>query len=138
MNAVLDASVFVAALSPTERHHAQARRLFERLPESTPYLVPTLFRVEVIAALSRRGESVELLDLVDAMMVGPRFHAVPLDSAVLDVALKVSRAARIRAYDAVYVAVAMQAEAPLCTLDREVRIRVEATFPGVVIWTEPE
>ena len=26
----------------------------------------------------------------------------------------------------------------VAAFDREVRIRVEATFPGVVIWTEPE
>lgn len=131
MTPVLDASVFLSAISPSERHHSAARVLFESHPDSSPYLVPELFRVEVIAALSRRGESDELLDIVDALVRGPRFHGCPLDGVLLAEAARVAREARLRAYDAVYVALALLRGQPLYTLDREVRERSEAAFPAL-------
>lgn len=129
MNPVLDASVFVAAISPAERHHAEARALFEGHPEAAPFLVPALFRVEVVAALARRGESDEALELVDALVQGPRFHAVDVDAALLGEAARVARRARLRAYDAVYAALALLKAAPLYTLDTEVRDRLRAAYP---------
>lgn len=133
MTPVLDASVFVAAISPAERHHAHARRLFDSHPDSEPYLVPVLFRVEVMAALSRRGEPTELIDVVDALVRGPRFHICALDEGSIDEATRVARQARLRAYDAVYVALALSRGQPLFTLDGEVRARCEAAFPRLEI-----
>ncbi len=128
---VLDASVFVAAISPAERHHRQARTLYDNHPEHEPFLVPELFRVEVIAALSRRGEPGDVLDTVDALVRGPRFHACPLDGALLEKAVEVARGARLRAYDAVYVALALMWHAPLMTLDSEVMVRARTSFTGL-------
>jgi len=133
VNPVLDASVFVATISPAERHHDQARALFESHPDTLPYLVPALFRVEVISALSRRGEGDEVIDLVDALVRGPRFHGFPVDEALLAQATQVARAAGLRAYDAVYVALAVLQEAPLYTLDRDLHARVAAACPGVTV-----
>jgi predicted nucleic acid-binding protein len=42
---VLDASVFVAAISPKEIHHVRARELYDSAPENHSFLVPALFRV---------------------------------------------------------------------------------------------
>lgn len=42
MTPVLDASVFIAAISPTERHHRRARTLFDSHPDSSQFLVPDL------------------------------------------------------------------------------------------------
>jgi predicted nucleic acid-binding protein len=128
---VLDASLFVAAISPAERRHAEARALFESHPDTDPFLVPDLFRVEVIAALSRRGEPVELIDVIDAVVRSPRFHPCKLDAVLLEEATRVAREARLRAYDAVYVALALLREQPLFTLDGEVRQRCGAAFPGL-------
>ncbi|MDP2313677.1 MAG: type II toxin-antitoxin system VapC family toxin [Pseudomonadota bacterium] len=128
MSPVLDASVFIAAISPTERHHHQARRLFDSHPDTEQFLVPELFRVEVIAGLSRRGEPADLLDTVDAVIRGPRFHARPLDGELLERAVHVARVARLRAYDAVYVALALMWNEPILTLDGEVVERTGASF----------
>ncbi len=137
MTPVLDASVFVAAISPTERHHHLARTLFDRHPDSAPYLVPDLFRVEVLAALSRRGEPIELLDTVDAIVRSPRFHSCPLDEQLLEEAVHVARVARLRAYDAVYVALALTRGEPLVTLDAELVSRSRAAFSNLgVVGTE--
>lgn len=135
MNPVLDASVFVAAVSPSERHHSRAVALLESHPSDEPYLVPALFRVEVVAGLARRGESAELLDIVDALVRGPRFHACPLDADLLAGAVAVARRAHLRAYDAVYLALAMIAGSPLYTLDAELSERAEAAFPEVEVRT---
>ncbi|MDP2306246.1 MAG: type II toxin-antitoxin system VapC family toxin [Pseudomonadota bacterium] len=128
MSPVLNASVFIAAISPTERHHHQARRLFDSHPDTEQFLVPELFRVEVIAGLSRRGEPADFLDTVDAVIRGPRFHARPLDGELLERAVHVARVARLRAYDAVYVALALMWNEPILTLDGEVVERTGASF----------
>lgn len=129
MTPVLDASVFVAAISPAEVHHRRARELLEGHPVTAPFLVPELFRVEVLAALARRGEPAELLDTVDALVRGPRFYACMLDGALLEQAARVARTARLRAYDAVYVALALTRGKPLLTLDGDVVARSAACFP---------
>jgi predicted nucleic acid-binding protein len=97
MSAILDASVLVSALSPSDVHHPTARALFEGLPLDTPFVVPALFRVEVIAAFARRGESDLFLDAVDALVRGPRFHGAPLDAPILDLATAIGQRARLRA-----------------------------------------
>ena len=131
--AVLDASVFVSSISANEVSHETARKLLARAPESRPFLVPALFRVEVIAALARRGESAELLDLVDAMISGPRFHPVTLDADVLAHATLIARTARLRAYDAVYVALALMHDVPIITLDADIVARLAAHYPDAVV-----
>jgi predicted nucleic acid-binding protein len=136
MTPVLDASVFVAAISPSERHHAQARTLYESHPDAQPYLVPSLFRVEVIAALARRGESDELLDVVDALVRSPRFHTCVLDPSLVERTTSVARRARLRAYDAVYLALALSVGAPLYTLDADLIARVMSTYPEIVVCSE--
>jgi predicted nucleic acid-binding protein len=128
---VLDASVFVAAISPREVHHATARRLFDLHAADRAFVVPALFRVEVLAALARRDEPAELLDTVDVLVSGPRFYAVALDDSLLDRTTKVARTARLRAYDAVYVALALNRRAALLTLDSEVRAKTAESFPQV-------
>ena len=129
--AVLDASVFVAAISPSEIHHDVARKLYDSWPEDQAFLVPSLFRVEVLAALARRGEPNELLDTVEVLVTGPRFHGIAIDSSLIERATQVARIARLRAYDAMYVALALNRGAVLLTLDSEVRSKMAEAFPNV-------
>lgn len=130
---VLDASLFIASITPTEPRHAVARALLARYPEDQPYIVPALFRVEVAAALSRRNAPDAWLDLVDARIRGPRFLAVALDSDVLEQATAIARRAKLRGYDAVYAAVALARGLPLATLDLEVVARLAAAYPDLVV-----
>ncbi len=131
MTPILDASVFVAAISPTEPHHHRARLLFHSHPDSAPFLVPELFRIGVVAPLTRRGEPPELLEMVDALVRGPRFTACPLDEDLLTQALHVARLARLRAYDAVHVALAITRGEPILSLDEEVIQRSRTAFPDL-------
>lgn len=134
MTPVLDASVFVAAISPDETHHRQALRLFDRHPEPAPFLVPELFRLEVVAGLARRGEQSDLVDAVDAVIRGPRFVVCSLDGELLEHAVTVARRARLRAYDAVYVALALLRKQPIVTLDREIVERSKSHFASLRVF----
>jgi predicted nucleic acid-binding protein len=134
LSPVLDASVFIAAISPAERHHARARQLLAQHPDTEPFLVPALFRIEVVAALARRGEPAAFVDTVDAIAQGPRFHAVALDADLLAHATEVARGARLRAYDAVYVTLALRRRQPILTLDAEVVERGTSAFPELRVF----
>ncbi len=59
----------------------------------------------------------------------PRFYACVFDEALLQEAVRVARIARLRAYDAVYVALALTRAEPLLTLDGEVVSRSTTCFP---------
>jgi predicted nucleic acid-binding protein len=128
---VLDASVFISAVSPNEVHHDAADALYRSHPEDRPFLVPGLFRVEVLSALARRQEPDALLDTVDVLVSGPRFHTLSIDAALLARAAHVVRIARVRAYDAIYVAMALERTAKLFTLDLDVKRRVKLAFPAL-------
>lgn len=133
MSRVLDASVFIAAMSPPERNHAQALRLYRARPPGGQDLVPAVFRVEVVAALSRRREPTAVIDAADALVQGPRFRRVELDDSLVAVAAHVARQAGVRAYDALYAAVALREGAPLCTLDGDLVTRLAEAFPEIEI-----
>lgn len=132
---VLDASLFIASIAPAEAHHPVARALLAGFPEDEPFVVPSLFRVEVIAALSRRNAPEAWLDLIDARLRGPRFLTVPLEAEVLDQATAVARRAKVRGYDAVYAAVALNRSLPLATLDPELVNRLAAAYPDLAVVT---
>ena len=97
---VLDASVYVSAISPAESRHATAAALLSEVPADVPFLVPAIFRLEVVAALARRREPAEVVDLVSVRLAGPKFLARPVDQDLLERACTVARVARLRAYDA--------------------------------------
>lgn len=134
---VLDAAVFVAAISPSEAQHAAARELYDTVPEERPFLVPSLFRTEVLAALARRHESDELLDTVEVLISSPRFHSVPIDAPLIERASEVARSARLRAYDSLYVALALERNAALLTLDTDVSATLGEVYPELQLLTPP-
>lgn len=134
---VLDPSVFLAAISPSEIHHAAARALYDTAPEDRPFLVPALFRTEVLSSLSRRGESDELLDTIEVLVSGPRFHSVSIDATLIERASEMARAARLRAYDAVYAALALERSAALLTLDGALCAGLKEAYPNLQVITPP-
>jgi predicted nucleic acid-binding protein len=129
---VLDASVFIGACSPAEIHHAAARAAVDSIPANRPFVVPSLFRIEVASALARREESAFFIDTVDALVTGPRFFTCPLDYALVRLSVEVARRAGCRAYDAVYGALALSRGAVLLTLDEDLRSRFSGAYPGEI------
>ena len=89
------------------------------------------------APLRGSGELPEFIDAVDARLRGPRFRVVPVDDRLVETATTLARVTRLRAYDAVYCAVAVSTGIPLLTLDREVVERIGAIHPDAVVPHEP-
>jgi predicted nucleic acid-binding protein len=121
---VLDASVAVAAVRPSEPAHRAARaRLSALLTGTDAIVVPAIFDVEVIAALVRAhatgGAAEEYLErdlgARQLVTIGPRAAR-----AISGVAART----RLRAADAAYVWVASSRGLPLVTLDEEISKRV--------------
>ena len=137
--AVLDASVLVAVLSPDEIHHAGAKRLYATLPSGVAYWVPAVFRLEVVAALSRRERPAATMEKARTLVGSARFDPVAIDAVLIDRASEIASTAGLRAYDALYAAVASMRSVPLVTLDRDVARRLrEARSAVVVISLDPD
>ena len=132
---VLDASVFIAAHVPSEKHHLAARALMKRAPEDVPFLVPAIFELEVVAALARRGARLHQIASVEVALQTGRYVPVAIDATVLTTAVDVAKKAALRAYDSVYAAVAIQNEAALLTIDVEFVERFHGSFPHVEVIT---
>jgi predicted nucleic acid-binding protein len=124
MKLVLDASVAIAAMRPSETAYAAARARIERVLQGGDELVqPALFGVEVAGALARRGlAEADIRALVQALRAPP--HRIvtigPKGSASAETcAMK----GRLRGADAIYVWLASARGLPLCTLDQEMAQR---------------
>jgi predicted nucleic acid-binding protein len=120
MRYVLDASVAVAFLRPTDANHPRALTFMQKaLSAQNECLVPAIFEVEVAAALARA--SVDAADVHRLMAVLlARAHVVTLGPKAARKAAQVAISCRLRGMDAIYVWVAQREGAPLVTLDREV------------------
>jgi predicted nucleic acid-binding protein len=120
MKLVLDASVAVAALRPTEpQHQAALHRCQGFFLGHDEIVVPAIFDVEVVSALVRRG--------VPAQTVSSLFQAhfatrrlVTIGPRAVTAAVAVAHATRLRAADSLYVWLASRESLPLITLDNEV------------------
>ena len=127
MKLVLDASVAIASIRPSEPAYAAARARMNRVLQGLDELVqPSTFRVEVGGALARLGRPhAEIRRLIDPLCAAPH--------AVVTVGPKASAAAearaiqmRLRGADALYVWLAAKRGLALCTLDREMAGRAAA------------
>ena len=118
---VLDASVFVAWVSPTQRTDAAMQLLADKA--RLRFIVPSIFQVEVrnvLLACERRdkwqiaesAEALALLDGLDLVVMPPPF------GYELDEAFRVARAERLSMYDGLYLYEAQQHTAAIASRDR--------------------
>lgn len=124
MTLVLDASVAVAAARPREPSHAAARaRVSKILRGDETMLVPTLFSIEVAAALARVGEPLPAIRAYVDALLAVAARVAPLGPRSAAQARETAMRWQFRAADAVYVWLAASRAVPLCTLDREMARR---------------
>jgi predicted nucleic acid-binding protein len=121
----IDASVLVAARAPGEPGHEASRELVRRaIVAGVPLVLPTLAYVECVAAVARKtGDAGLAADAGTVLRSLSRVRWVALDEEHAAEAARVAAERRLRAADAVYVAVARLAGASLVTLDGEVALR---------------
>ncbi len=125
MKVTLDASVWLAALSPAERDHAECASLVSSLLERGVELhQPGLFVIEVCATIARRTRNRALAtEAGRATLEVPGLVVHALDHELAAEAANIAAACALRGADAVYVATARRMNATLVTLDRELRER---------------
>lgn len=136
MNLTVDASVWVAAASDAEPHHVECREFFQQaLGAGIVFQQPTLSVVEVCATVSRKTRRPALgLEAGAAMLTTPGLHLHPLDLDAARESAEIAAATLLKSADAVYVAAARRADAPLVTLDRELRERAQPVV--TVLWPQ--
>jgi len=127
LKVTLDASVWLAALSPAERDHAECASLVASFLERGAALhQPGLFVIEVCATIARRTRDRALaIEAGRATLGVPGLVVHALDHEMAAEAAEIAAACALRGADAVYVATARRVDATLLTLDREVRQRAE-------------
>ena len=118
---VVDASVLVSRLVPSDVHHAESTRwLAQEVGAGTEIVGPILLLIEVGAAIARRtGDPALGHQAVNQILRLPRLRLVPLDHRLGLLAMQLGVDLRLRGADAVYVAVAHQLGIPLVSWDRE-------------------
>ena len=124
MRYVLDASVAVAAVRPSEPHHRAARiRLAALFTGQDQIVVPAIFDAEVTSALVRGGAPPELAAAyLDTDLASRRLVTMGPRAARGIVA--VVRTTKLRAADAAYVWVASSRGLVLVTLDEEIARKI--------------
>ena len=121
---VLDASVAIAAARPAEVAHLRARSVVDRiLRGDDAIVVPSLFGIEVVAGLTRRGHDAAGAEaFVDALLAPPS-ETITLGPVRAAMIRRTAAASRLRAADACYVWTAQRRSLALCTLDAEILTR---------------
>ena len=125
---LVDASVWVSRLVPTDVHHAPSRSWLQELAERGELAVaPALVLAEVAGAVARRTGLPRLgLRAIALFQRLPTSRLVPVDSELGRLGARLAAEERLRGADAIYVALARRLGIPLITWDREQRDRGSA------------
>jgi predicted nucleic acid-binding protein len=124
--AVVDASVWVSRLVPSDVFSAASRRwLAQQVAEGGQWLAPSLMLAEVVGAVARRTGQPELATrTLKQLLHLPSLRLAPVDQRLGRAAAQLAATARLRGADAVYAALAQYLAVPLVTWDDEFRERV--------------
>ena len=125
---VVDASVHIADMRPSEPHHREARAFLDHVRRTgVAAYGPIIVLVEVAAGIARGTGRPSLARRLTLLLRRvPNFIFVPVDEMLGDLAAEVAAAQQVRGCDAVYIALAQQLSAILVTLDAEQRQRAPA------------
>ncbi|HEV2109236.1 MAG TPA: type II toxin-antitoxin system VapC family toxin [Thermomicrobiales bacterium] len=128
---VVDASVWVSALMPRERHHIQSRQWFERWNQQDQLIIAPILAVsEVAGAIARRtGTPEDGRAAATDLFAAPSVHLVPLDEHLGRDTAMLAADLSLRGADATYVAVAQRFDVPLLTWDHDQAARAEVAIP---------
>lgn len=122
---VVDASVHIADMRPSEPHHPAARAFMDRMRQSgKPVYGPIIALAEIAGGLAWGTGRPDLARRqIRLLQRFPNFVFVPVDEALGQLAAETAATQQIRGCDALYVALAQQLDATLVTLDAEQRQR---------------
>lgn len=116
-----DASVLVSAFTPGEPFHEASKAFVQSVRVAgTPMICPALIIPEIAAAIARgQGQPERGLAFAEEVANLPNLTLIDLDKSLARLAAETAAAHKLRASDAVYVAVSLRFATSLVTLDRE-------------------
>ncbi len=122
---VVDASVHIADMRPSEPHHPAARAFMDSVRSSgMPVYGPIIVLAEIAGGLARGTGRPDLARRqIGLLHRHPNFVFVPVDETLGELAAETAATYQIRGCDALYVALAQQLDVTLVTLDAEQRQR---------------
>lgn len=120
---VIDASVWLSAILPTDVHYQYTvpwKKLIEASGE--PIAVPAHFPAEVAGVLSRTGsDRTFIADTLDSIGSGHLFAIYPITVGFGRFCAEMASLAAVRGSDAIYLALAQSLDVPMLTWDRQQR-----------------
>ena len=121
----IDASVIISAAHDTEIYSEASQEFLSRLrEEKLKAFLPELVMPEIASGLLRATKNVKFAyEFVDSLRAIPNFAFVPLDRTLSDAAVNVIIATGLKGADAVYVALALNYNLTLVTLDKDQLLR---------------
>jgi predicted nucleic acid-binding protein len=127
---VVDASVHIADMRPSEPHHPEARAFLDQVRSDGELAYgPIIVLAEVAGGISRGTGRPDLARrLMGLLQRVPNFVFVPVDDALGQQAAEIAADCQVRGCDSVYIALAQQLGATLITLDSEQRQRSPAAL----------
>jgi len=130
--AVVDASVWIAAIDPSSPAQLQSRACLEGLTERGWHVaVPTFARLEVACALARKLRNpARARRITESLWSLAQVRELPLDAAAIERALVLGTERFLRGPDATYAADAISNGFVLLSWDRELRARARAVTPA--------
>lgn len=131
MNAVLDASVWVARLVRQDAFHEPIKRWMEtRRAAGDLFYAPDLLLAETSSAIRRRlDDAVLAARTVEVLIHLPALYLVEMDRELMVNASKLAAELGLRGADATYAALAQRLNLPLVTLDVDQRERAAKRIP---------
>lgn len=139
MKYILDASVYLSVISPSEVHHKRAKELWNKCDSTDPFQVPELFILEVVSGLVRKNSPTAFISEHETFISsGPKFYRHPLDLEAIHLASSIIKTARVRSADAIYLSLTHKLQGTLLTLDNEIleapkKMKKKFSFAGKVI-----
>jgi predicted nucleic acid-binding protein len=117
---VVDASVWVSYLLPSDTNHELSRRwLSTRLTEGQIIVAPVLLLAEVGGAIARQTRPQLGQGAIDRLLQIPSLRLVSIDHASGIRAAQTAVARQLRGADALYVETAATLNVPLVSWDRQ-------------------
>ena len=118
---IIDASVYVALANEADRYHDRCFTWFEScLEEQKTIAAPRLLLVEVAASIRRLTGSTQLARRVlSELQETELIELYPLTAVRSETAADLAASTGVRGADAVYLALAMELDETLVTLDRQ-------------------
>ncbi|MEP6774743.1 MAG: PIN domain-containing protein, partial [Chloroflexota bacterium] len=121
---VLDAAVWVSAAIPQEQQHTSSRQWIDQyLAASGVLVISEWFIVEVAAAIGRRVSPLHGQRAYMRVYSLSQITIVPMSRQLMQDSAATAAALRLRAVDAVYVALAQQLGLPVVSWDGEIAQR---------------